>query len=71
MIAPILAVEFARRSIPGGELRPSFKDFEAAIRSMAALAPRPRSNSMATQTPAPIIIVKNKVTAAIMAEPGK
>jgi chemotaxis protein MotA len=27
--APILAVEFARRSIPG-ELRPSFKDFETA-----------------------------------------
>jgi chemotaxis protein MotA len=27
--APVLAVEFARRSIPG-ELRPSFKDFEAA-----------------------------------------
>lgn len=29
--APVLAVEFARRSIPG-ELRPSFKDFEAACR---------------------------------------
>jgi chemotaxis protein MotA len=27
--APVLAVEFARRSIPG-ELRPSFKDFETA-----------------------------------------
>jgi chemotaxis protein MotA len=33
--APILAVEFARRSIPG-ELRPSFKDFEAAIRGGGA-----------------------------------
>jgi chemotaxis protein MotA len=29
--APILAVEFARRSIPA-DLRPSFKDFEAACR---------------------------------------
>jgi chemotaxis protein MotA len=29
--APVLAVEFARRSIPN-ELRPSFKDFEAACR---------------------------------------
>jgi chemotaxis protein MotA len=30
--APVLAVEFARRSVPG-DLRPSFKDFEAACRS--------------------------------------
>jgi chemotaxis protein MotA len=30
--APVLAVEFARRSIPG-ELRPSFKDFEEASRA--------------------------------------
>jgi len=30
--APVLAVEFARRSIPG-ELRPSFKDCEAACRA--------------------------------------
>ena len=30
--APVLAVEFARRSIPG-EVRPSFKDFEAACRA--------------------------------------
>ena len=30
--APVLAVEFARRSIPG-EVRPSFKDFEAACRT--------------------------------------
>jgi chemotaxis protein MotA len=29
--APVLAVEFARRSIPG-DLRPSFKDVEAACR---------------------------------------
>jgi len=29
--APVLAVEFARRSIPG-ELRPSFKECEAACR---------------------------------------
>jgi chemotaxis protein MotA len=29
--APVLAVEFARRSIPG-DLRPSFKDFETASR---------------------------------------
>ena len=28
--APVLAVEFARRSIPG-DLRPSFKEFEAAM----------------------------------------
>jgi chemotaxis protein MotA len=33
--APVLAVEFARRSIPG-ELRPSFKDFEAACRNGGA-----------------------------------
>ena len=30
--APVLAVEFARRSIPG-DLRPSFKDFETASRA--------------------------------------
>lgn len=35
--APVLAVEFARRSIPG-ELRPSFKDFEAACRGGSASA---------------------------------
>ena len=29
--APILAVEFARRGIPG-DVRPSFKEFEAACR---------------------------------------
>lgn len=33
--APILAVEFARRSVPG-ELRPSFKELEAACRGGAA-----------------------------------
>ena len=36
--APVLAVEFARRSIPG-DLRPSFKDFEAACRGGGASAP--------------------------------
>ncbi|MEP6963287.1 MAG: MotA/TolQ/ExbB proton channel family protein, partial [Acidobacteriota bacterium] len=35
--APILAVEFARRSVPG-ELRPSFKELEAACRGGAAAA---------------------------------
>lgn len=35
--APVLAVEFARRSIPG-DLRPSFKDFEAACRGGGAAA---------------------------------
>jgi len=30
--APVLAVEFARRSIPG-DLRPSFKELEAACRA--------------------------------------
>lgn len=35
--APVLAVEFARRSIPG-DLRPSFKDLEATIRGAAAAA---------------------------------
>jgi len=35
--APILAVEFARRSIPG-ELRPSFKEMETMCRSGAAAA---------------------------------
>ena len=29
--APVLAVEFARRSIPG-EMRPSFKELEAACK---------------------------------------
>ncbi|HLH43361.1 MAG TPA: flagellar motor stator protein MotA [Bryobacteraceae bacterium] len=33
--APVLAVEFARRSIPGG-LRPTFKEFEAACRGGGA-----------------------------------
>lgn len=35
--APILAVEFARRAVPGA-LRPSFKDMEAAIRGGAGAA---------------------------------
>ena len=35
--APVLAVEFARRSIPG-ELRPTFKEFEAACRAGNASA---------------------------------
>jgi chemotaxis protein MotA len=35
--APVLAVEFARRSIPG-DLRPSFKDFEVAGRGGSASA---------------------------------
>ncbi len=36
--APVLAVEFARRSIPG-DLRPSFKELEAACRAGAAPSP--------------------------------
>src|SRR5580704_13837059 len=36
--APVLAVEFARRSIPG-EVRPSFKDFEAANKKGGAPEP--------------------------------
>jgi chemotaxis protein MotA len=36
--APVLAVEFARRSIPG-EHRPSFKELEAACRGGSATAP--------------------------------
>jgi chemotaxis protein MotA len=36
--APVLAVEFARRSIPG-DLRPSFKECEAACKGGAAAAP--------------------------------
>ncbi|MGH9593742.1 MAG: flagellar motor stator protein MotA, partial [Bryobacteraceae bacterium] len=35
--APVLAVEFARRSVPG-ELRPSFKELESVCRSAAAQA---------------------------------
>jgi chemotaxis protein MotA len=35
--APILAVEFARRSVPG-ELRPSFKEMETACRGGGAVA---------------------------------
>jgi chemotaxis protein MotA len=35
--APVLAVEFARRSIPG-ELRPTFKELEAAVRGGGATA---------------------------------
>ena len=39
--APVLAVEFARRSVPG-ELRPTFKEMEAACRGgSAAPAPAP------------------------------
>lgn len=47
--APVLAVEFARRSIPG-ELRPSFKEFETACRggtASAAAAPEGAPNSPA------------------------
>jgi chemotaxis protein MotA len=41
--APVLAVEFARRSIPG-ELRPTFKDFEAACQAVSGGgAPAPES----------------------------
>src|SRR5579862_6549921 len=40
--APVLAVEFARRSIPG-ELRPSFKEFEAACRGGHGAAPAPEA----------------------------
>ena len=36
--APVLAVEFARRSIPG-DVRPSFKEFEAAAKGGGAAAP--------------------------------
>ena len=42
--APILAVEFARRSIPG-ELRPSFKELESACRGGSAAAPAPESGA--------------------------
>jgi chemotaxis protein MotA len=38
--APVLAVEFARRSIPG-EHRPSFQEFEAACKGGGAAAPVP------------------------------
>ena len=46
--APILAVEFARRSIPG-DLRPSFQEMEAAIRggSAAAASPSPDGDTKA------------------------
>ncbi len=40
--APVLAVEFARRSIPG-ELRPSFKDFEAACRAGHSAPPEAKA----------------------------
>ena len=40
--APVLAVEFARRSVPG-ELRPSFKELEAACKKTAP--PAPQGNS--------------------------
>ena len=40
--APVLAVEFARRSIPG-ELRPSFKDFEAACHAHSAPVAAPEA----------------------------
>jgi chemotaxis protein MotA len=36
--APVLAVEFARRSIPG-DFRPSFKELEAACRGGGSTAP--------------------------------
>src|SRR5437879_3105264 len=38
--APVLAVEFARRSVPG-ELRPSFQELEAACRKTGTAAPPP------------------------------
>src|ERR1700676_334049 len=40
--APVLAVEFARRSIPG-ELRPTFKELEAACRGGGATASPPEA----------------------------
>jgi chemotaxis protein MotA len=41
--APVLAVEFARRSVPG-ELRPSFQELEAACRKTAPAAPAPQKS---------------------------
>jgi chemotaxis protein MotA len=38
-LAPILAVEFARRSIPP-HVRPGFKETEAALKGGAAAAPK-------------------------------
>jgi chemotaxis protein MotA len=40
--SPILAVEYARRSIPV-EMRPSFLDFEAGIKRDAQIPPAPSS----------------------------
>ena len=45
---PVLAVEFARRSIPG-EVRPSFKDFEAACKGGGGGAAPPEPNSQAKE----------------------
>ncbi len=44
--APILAVEFARRSIPG-DLRPSFKEMETAIRGGGSAAAAPSGDTKA------------------------
>jgi chemotaxis protein MotA len=41
--SPILAVEYARRSIPV-ELRPSFVDMEITIKRDARIPPAPKSN---------------------------
>jgi chemotaxis protein MotA len=50
--APILAVEFARRSIPG-DLRPSFKEFEAAAKGRA-----PEAATSSSPSPAPVAEAK-------------
>lgn len=43
--SPILALEYARRSIPS-ELRPSFLDMEKTIKRDARIPPRPKGNQL-------------------------
>jgi len=45
--APVLAIEFARRSVPG-DLRPSFKELESACKASAAGTPAPQPQSKET-----------------------
>ena len=62
---PIMAVEMARRAIPG-HVRPSFKEVEKTCRTSDAAPPRPRRrperSDMATPIEAkrPIIVIKKK-----------
>jgi chemotaxis protein MotA len=51
--APLLAVEYARRSIPA-DLRPSFEELETGMRKDARIPPVPGANPAAPRQEAPV-----------------